>query len=93
MADNGVIHFYPSKFVLITDILDNFGKGKGEELFGGREGVGGKEEQLRIFVLFFLKVHWFMTEYVRSRHILHLDHQNLLNYLVSVLIFPSDHGL
>uniref|UniRef100_A0A1X7VFK8 VPS35 endosomal protein-sorting factor-like n=1 Tax=Amphimedon queenslandica TaxID=400682 RepID=A0A1X7VFK8_AMPQE len=25
LADNGVIHFYPSKFVLITDILDNFG--------------------------------------------------------------------
>ena len=34
-----------------------------------------------------------MTEYVRSRHILLLDHQNLLNYLVSVLIFPSDDGL
>lgn len=26
LADNNVIHFYPSKFVLITDILDNFGK-------------------------------------------------------------------
>jgi hypothetical protein len=25
LADNSVIHFYPSKFVLITDILDNFG--------------------------------------------------------------------
>ena len=25
LADISVIHFYPSKFVLITDILDNFG--------------------------------------------------------------------
>lgn len=26
LVDTSVIHFYPSKFVLITDILDNFGK-------------------------------------------------------------------
>lgn len=26
LADTRVIQFYPSKFVLITDILDNFGK-------------------------------------------------------------------
>ena len=26
LADTSVIQFYPSKFVLITDILDNFGK-------------------------------------------------------------------
>ena len=66
---------------------------RGGAVWGEREGVEGKEEQLRIFVLFFFKVRWFMTEYVRSRHILLLDHQNLLNYLVSVLIFPSDDGL
>ena len=26
LADTKVIQFYPSKFVLITDILDNFGE-------------------------------------------------------------------
>lgn len=26
LADTDVLHFYPSKFVLITDILDTFGK-------------------------------------------------------------------
>ena len=26
LADNSVLPFYPSKFVLVTDILDNFGK-------------------------------------------------------------------
>jgi len=26
LSDTSVIQFYPSKFVLITDILDNFGK-------------------------------------------------------------------
>ena len=26
LSDVSVIHFYPSKFVLITDILDTFGK-------------------------------------------------------------------
>ena len=25
LADTSVVQFYPSKFVLITDILDNFG--------------------------------------------------------------------
>lgn len=26
LVDTAVVQFYPSKFVLITDILDNFGK-------------------------------------------------------------------
>lgn len=43
LADTNVIQFYPSKFVLITDILDMFGEFNVHVIADGSPGISNKE--------------------------------------------------
>lgn len=56
LADVSVLKFYPSKFVLVTDILDNFGRLVDARINGRASQPGGEESAKETCRNWFLKV-------------------------------------